>query len=285
MQQTIKGLFSFAQLQEHNMSMQYYFKERTIWITGASSGIGEELAYQTSAMGAHLIISARRENELERVKAACKAAASVMIVPMDLSDEQSVRKAASTVLSQVKNVDVLFNNGGISQRALTMETSQEVVRKMFEVNFFSNVLLSQLVAKRMIENKTGHIVVTSSLMGKWGFYLRSTYAATKHALHGFYDSMRMEIEKDNVFITILTPGFINTNVSRNALNEKGETTGEMDNNQAQGMSAEECVRVVLKGVAEKKFEVAAGGRELMGLKLKRFFPMMFEKVLRKRSAK
>lgn len=266
------------------MNTEHYFKGKTVWITGASSGIGEELAYQTAAMGARLIISARRENELERVKAACKGALDVMIVPIDLADEQSVRNAASTVQAKVKNVDVLFNNGGISQRALTMETSQEVVRKMFEVNFFSNVLLSQLVAQRMIENKTGHIVVTSSLMGKWGFYLRSTYAATKHALHGFYDSMRMEIEKDNVYITLLTPGFINTNVSKNALNEKGQSTGEMDNNQAQGMSAEECVRIVLEGVAAQKFEVAAGGKELMGLKLKRFLPMMFEKVLRKRSA-
>lgn len=264
--------------------MQSYYQDKTIWITGASSGIGEEIAYQTAAMGARLIISARRESELKRVKANCKGAKDVMVVLLDLADEQSVRQAASTVFSQVKNVDLLFNNGGISQRATTLETSQEVVRKMFEVNFFSNVLLAQLVAERMIENKTGHIVVTSSLMGKWGFYLRSTYAATKHALHGFYDSMRMEIEKDNVFITLLTPGFINTNVSKNALNEKGETTGEMDNNQAQGISAEQCARIILKGVAAKKFEVAAGGKELMGLKIRRYFPQMFEKILRKRSA-
>ncbi len=265
--------------------MQEYYKDKTIWITGASSGIGEELAYQTAAVGGSLILSARRENELERVKAKCAGAKNVMIVPMDLSDEQSVRDAAKTVLSKVQSVDILFNNGGISQRALTMDTSQEVVRGMFEVNFFSNVLLAQLVAQRMIEQKSGHIVVTSSLMGKWGFYLRSTYAATKHALHGFYDSMRMEIEKDNVFITLLTPGFINTNVSKNALNENGQTTGEMDENQSQGMSAEDCARIILKGVAAKKFEVAVGGKELMGLKLKRFFPIMFEKVLRRRSAK
>lgn len=264
--------------------MQSYYQGKTIWITGASSGIGEEIAYQTSAMGARLIISARRESELARVKINCTGAKDVMIVPLDLADEQSVRSACATVFSKVKNVDILFNNGGISQRATTMETSQDVVRKIFEVNFFSNVLLAQLVAERMIENKAGHIVVTSSLMGKWGFYLRSTYAATKHALHGFYDSMRMEIEKDNVFITLLTPGFVNTNVSKNALNEKGISTGEMDNNQAQGMSAEECVRIILKGVAAKKFEVAAGGKELMGLKLRRFFPMLFEKILRKRSA-
>lgn len=264
--------------------MSSYYSGKTIWITGASSGIGEELAYQTAAQGARLILSARREQELQRVANACKGAADVMIVPMDLVNEQSVRDAAALVLSKVKNVDILFNNGGISQRALTLETSMDVVRKMFEVNFFSNVLLAQLVAKRMIENKSGHIVVTSSLMGKWGFYLRSTYAATKHALHGFYDSMRMENEQHGLYITLLTPGFINTNVSKNALNESGVSTGEMDNNQAQGMSAKECVRICLQGIAAKKFEVAAGGKELMGLKLKRFFPMMFEKILRKRSA-
>lgn len=267
------------------MNTAEYFKGKTIWITGASSGIGEEIAYQTAFFQTHLILSARRERELERVKASCQGALSVTIVPMDLADEASVRGAAENVLSKFNSVDMLFNNGGVSQRALAMETSQEVVRRMMEINFFSNILLSQLVAKRMVENKIGHIVVTSSLMGKWGFYLRSSYAAAKHALHGYYDSMRMEVEKDGLFISLLTPGFINTDVSKNALNEAGEKTGEMDNNQAQGMSVQKCVRIVLNGVACQKFEIAAGGKELLGLKLKRFFPKMFEKILRNQSAK
>ncbi len=264
--------------------MENYYHGKTVWITGASSGIGEELAYQTAAMGARLILSARRISELERVKAACTQPNQVLIVPMDLGNEQSVRDAVTTVFNQVPTVDLLFNNGGISQRATAVDTPLSVVRTMFEVNFFGNILLSQLVVAQMRKHGSGHIVVTSSLMGKWGFYLRSSYAATKHALHGYYDSMRMEIEKENIYITLLTPGFVNTQVSLNALNEKGESTGEMDNNQAQGISATACVQTILRGVAQRKKEIAAGGRELLGLKIKRFFPGLFEKILRKRSA-
>ena len=181
--------------------MNSYFSGKKIWITGASSGIGEQLTYQLAASGAQLIISARKTADLEKVKQHCLHPAFVTIVPMDLADENSVKEAAQKVFSLHQSVDVLFNNGGISQRAFALDTSMEVVRKIFEVNFFGNVLLAKLVAEQMLAQKSGHIVVMSSLLGKWGFHMRSSYAATKHALHGFYDSMRMETEKDGLHIS------------------------------------------------------------------------------------
>jgi dehydrogenase/reductase SDR family protein 7B len=266
-------------------ALKSYFNGKTIWITGASSGIGEALTYALSEMGVNLILSARRLSELERVKSACANPERVDIIPVDLSSHDSVRKAINLCFNRHSRIDILFNNGGISQRAEALHTDLEIVRRVMEVDFFSNVSLSQAVALRMKEQGGGHIVVTSSLMGKWGFYLRSAYAAAKHALHGYYDSMRMEVEPFNIRITLLTPGFIASEISKHALNDKGESTGEMDNNQATGMSTQQCAIEILKGVAARKTEFGIGGKELLGLKLRRFVPALFEKILRKQSAR
>lgn len=266
-------------------TLKSYYNGKTIWITGASSGIGEALAYNLSGMGANLILSSRRTEELERVKANCSHPDLIDVIPLDLSSSQSVEKALLECLARHKRIDMLFNNGGISQRAEAISTNIEIVRRVMEIDFFSNVALSQGIALHMKEHGGGHIVITSSLMGKWGFYLRSAYAAAKHALHGYYDSMRMEVEQHNIRITLLTPGFIASEISKHALNDKGESTGEMDNNQATGMTTSRCAQEILKGVAAGKTEFGIGGKELLGLKLRRFFPALFEKILRKQSAR
>lgn len=258
-----------------------YYSKKKIWITGASSGIGEQLALQLSAYDSILILSARRKDELERVRAMCKNPDSVFVVPLDLSVESSVREAFEVVKSTIGDVDILFNNGGISQRSTVLQTPLELERKMFEINFFSNVLLSKLVAASMATKKSGHLVITSSLLGKWGFPLRSSYSASKHALHGYYESMRMELEKEGIFITLVTPGFVATEISLNSFNEKGDRTNEMDNNQATGLSAADCATKILQGVSAQKNEFAVGGKEVKGILVKRLFPSLFEKLLRK----
>jgi dehydrogenase/reductase SDR family protein 7B len=265
--------------------LKNYYNGKTIWITGASSGIGEALALALSREGAKLILSARRTSELDRVKASCAHPELVDIIAMDLSSEESVNEAIQICLSNHSRIDMLFNNGGISQRAEALSTDMEIVRRVLEIDFFSNVRLSQAIALHMKEQGGGHIIITSSLMGKWGFYLRSAYAAAKHALHGYYDSMRMEVEQFNIKITLLTPGFIASEISKHALNDQGEATGAMDNNQASGMSTAQCAREILKGVAAGKSEFGIGGKELLGLKLRRFVPALFEKILRKQSAR
>ena len=262
-----------------------YYSGKTIWVTGASSGMGEQLAYQLSTMDARLILSSRKKEDLERVMNNCAHPEKVSIITLDQAEENSVRNAASEAFEKNAHIDILFNNGGISQRSNAMETSMDITRKIMEVDFFANVLLSKLVAEKMLLRKSGHIVVTSSLAGKWGFYLRSSYAAAKHALHGYYDSLRMETEKDGLQITLVVPGLIATEISRNALDKNGKQTNEMDPNQANGLSAEETARRILKGVAAGKTEFGVGGSEMLGLKVKRFFPKMFERILRKRAAR
>ncbi len=263
--------------------IENFYKDQVIWITGASSGIGEALALELAAKGATLVLSARREDELQRVNQLCGGKAT--IVKMDLGDEKSIREAASTVFNLHPQIDFLFNNGGISQRSLCLETDISVDRRIMEVNFFGNILLSKLVGARMLSAKKGHIVVTSSLLGKWGFYLRSGYAASKHALHGYYESLRMEVEKDGIYVTLVLPGFTNTEISKHALSSDGKPTNEMDHNQAGGLSPKQVAQSILEGVAKRKFEIAIGGREMKGLLVKRLFPALFEKLVRKQSAK
>lgn len=260
-----------------------FYTGKIAWITGASSGIGEQLAIQLAKQGAELILSSRRADELERVQRAC-APAKCTIIPLDLGDEQSVRKAGEIALQQFARIDFLFNNGGISQRSLTLETELSVDRKIFEVNFFGNILLSKIVGQRMVAQKSGHIIVTSSLVGKWGFYLRSAYSASKHALHGFYESMRMEVEKEGVYVTLVLPGFTQTQISQNALQKDGQQTQQQDANQQQGLSSAHVAEKILLGVQKRKFEISIGGTEAFGLYVKRFFPSLFEKLVRKKSA-
>ncbi len=261
-----------------------YYNGKTIWITGASSGIGEELAYLLTSAGGTLILSARREDELERVKKNCNSS-NVFIYPLDLGNEDSLRTTAESVLATFPAIDILFNNGGISQRGEAVETALEVDRRIFEVNFFGNILLSKMVGRQMVANKKGQIVITSSLVGKWGFYLRSSYSGSKHALHGYYESMRMEVEKSGVAISLVLPGFTQTNISKHALKGDGTASNELDSNQSSGLSPAFVAQKILNGVAKKKYEISVGRTEALGLIVRRYFPALFHRLVRKWSAR
>jgi dehydrogenase/reductase SDR family protein 7B len=265
-------------------STQRYFNDKVVWITGASSGIGRALCLALRSSGAWLIVSARQRQALDEIRAAY-GENKVHVVVLDQASPESVKQASAQALAWKGRVDVLFNNGGISQRSEAVDTDESVVRRIMEVNFFANIQLTAAVLPGMIERGSGHVVVTSSLMGKWGFYLRSAYGASKHALHGYYDSLRMEVESQGIQVTILTPGFIATDISRNALSGDGKPTGEMDQNQAGGMPVELCADKILQGVARGATELPIGGKELNGLWVKRFFPKLFERILRRQQAR
>ncbi|MFA9220479.1 MAG: SDR family oxidoreductase [Sediminibacterium sp.] len=260
------------------------FQNKVIWITGASSGIGEAVAKAFNADGATVLISSRREEELERVRLSCPYSEKVYIFPLDLTQSSSIQLVTDEVRSKFE-IDILFNNGGISQRSLTSETSIENDRKIFEVNYFGHVQMTKAILPQMLKRKSGHIVTTSSLTGKWGFYLRSAYAASKHALHGFFDSLRMEVEDSGIRVTLITPGFIATEISKHAIDKLGNPSGEMDNNQAKGISSEECARQILAGIVAGKDEFGVGGKELRGLFLHRYFPKLFKKILKRTAAR
>lgn len=260
------------------------FQNKVVWITGASSGIGEAVAKAFNASGATVLVSSRRREELERVKATCTFPEKVHVFPLDLTQAASIETVSNEVLSKFE-IDLLFNNGGISQRSLTAETSIDNDRKIFEVNYFGHVQMTKAVLPQMLKRKTGHIVTISSLTGKWGFYLRSAYSASKHALHGFFDSLRMEVEDDGLKVTLITPGFIATEISKHALDKSGNPSGVMDNNQTLGISSEECANQILAGIAAGKREFGVGGKELRALFLHRYFPNVFRKILKRQAAR
>lgn len=261
------------------------FQGKTIWVTGASSGIGKAFVKEVDAkFDVQFILSSRKENELISLKNELKNPEKHLVVPMDLAQPESIEKAVKVVTESHVAIDFLFNNGGVSQRANALDTAIDVDRKMFEVNYFGNIYLTKLVAPMMIKKGGGHIIVTSSIAGKFGFFLRSAYSASKHALHGFYEALRLEVERDNILVTILCPGKINTPISQSALKGDGTAHNVMDHNQATGMPAEVCARQIIRAVQKNKKEVLIGNKELMAVRLKRILPQnLFWNLLKKQS--
>ncbi|CAN5774036.1 SDR family NAD(P)-dependent oxidoreductase [soil metagenome] len=260
------------------------FKDKIVWITGASSGIGEALAKAFAAEDAKLVLSARRKEELERVKKECKLSDSdCLILPLDLSDTSSIDLMTQLVLAKFSRIDVLVNNGGISQRSLAKDTPIEIDRKIMEVNFFGQVAVTKSVLPVMLRQKQGQIIVMSSIAGKFGFWFRTAYSSSKHALHGFFEALRLETESEGIKILIAVPGKIQSDISIHALKEDGSKNNVMDKSQLEGMPAEECAAIILEAVKNNKEEILIGGREIKAVWLKRHFPNWFGRVIRRQT--
>ena len=257
------------------------YKNKIAWVTGASSGIGEGLVQELAAGGAKIILSARREPELIRVqKEAGLTNENSLILPMDMNETSSFAEKTNIVINRFGQIDFLFHNAGISQRGLVKDTSIEVDKKVMAVNFIGAVALTKVVLPFMLNRKEGHFIVISSLVGKFGTPVRSAYAASKHALHGFFESLRAEIWKENVQVTIVCPGYIQTNISVNAVDKDGNAYGKMDTNQAKGMNTRVCAGKILNAVRTGKREVLIGGKETIAVYLKRFFPSLLWRIVR-----
>ena len=177
---------------------------KVIWITGASSGIGEALVDECAKKNALIVLSARREGELFRVsKAAGLTSSNSLIIPFDLSDTSQAKAYAQQIITKFGRIDILINNGGQSQRSSVIETSAETERQLMEINYFSAVNLSKAALPVMLKYGSGKIVVVSSIAGKFGFFLRSSYSAAKHALHGYFESLRLENEKKGISVLMV----------------------------------------------------------------------------------
>ena len=255
------------------------FQNKTIWITGASSGIGEALAYEFSKEGAKLILSSRNQAELERVAKGCNGQV-VFIRTLDLGRHEELPRIVVDVLDKVGRVDILINNAGISQRSLIKDTLFEVDKKLIDIDLLGTIALSKAILPHFIKNQSGHFVVVSSLMGKFAAPLRSSYAAAKHGLHGFFDALRAEMYKDNIKVTMVCPGYVRTNISRNALTADGRKQGTMDDATDKGMTPQALARKIIRAIGKEKEEVCYGGREVLAVYLKRFFPGLLNRIVR-----
>lgn len=260
------------------------FQDKVVWITGASSGIGKALALELSKQGALLIISARKEQVLNEVKDACAHPERVKVLPLDLENYSDFDKKAKEAIGWSGRIDILVNNGGISQRALAKDTDISVDKRIMDINYTGTVALTKAILPHFIERQQGQVVVTTSIVGKIGTPLRSTYAASKHALHGFFDSLRAEVYNDNIDVTLICPGYVTTNVSMNALTGDGSAQQSMDKATANGINPDRFAKLMAKAIAKKKQEAyIAGAKEKLGVYVKRWIPKLFSLMVRKLS--
>ncbi len=267
-------------MQEISSKVLNHYQTKIYWITGASSGIGEALAYQLARRGNKLILSGRNIKALEQVKVNCGNAA-VQILPFDMEEIGEFAKIAATAWGYFGRIDVLVNNAGFSQRSLAIDTPEALENRIFRVNYFAPVALSKALIPYFVQQGRGHIAVVSSIAGKFGFPLRSSYAASKHALHGYFEALRLELSQVPVYITLICPGRVKTNISLNAVLADGSKHGVMDDGQRKGISAASCASVIVRAIEKKKYEVLAGGAELIPVYLKRFVPSLFYFLIKK----
>ena len=285
-------------------SRQQSLEGKTVWITGASSGIGEALAYACYAAGAHVILSARRTSELERVRDHCLKTLEhrsdsdysivqkpPLIVPLDLSKPGEMESAFSAVCEglgqDAAGVDVLVHNGGVSTRALAQDMPWEIDESVLKVNYLGPVALTKAVLPDMLARQKGHIVVISSVQGIIGLPGRTAYSASKHALHGFFDGLRAEVAARGVSVSLLCPGYVRTSLSLNAVDASGGKYGQMDETTAKGMPPEKFAAQALEAIARRDAQIviADDTSAFVGVYLKWLCPHVLEWVMRKRAKK
>jgi len=261
------------------MKKHKLFNGKVAWITGASSGIGEALVYLFVSEGAKVIASSNEAAALERVKSRCAERASMVIcVPFDLSDTGSIGKIVEQQINTVEKIDYLINIGGISQRARIEETPLWLDRKIFEINYFGTIAFTKAILPYMIRRKSGHILATSSITGRFGFPLRSAYSASKQAIHGFIETLYLENKSNNVRASVIIPGRVRTRISFHALDNKGNEHGKMDEGQAKGISPERAAKTIVRGIVKNKREILVGKGELSLLYIRRICPWLFFKI-------
>ncbi|MRH99751.1 SDR family oxidoreductase [Kriegella sp. EG-1] len=258
---------------------------KTIWITGASSGIGEALTYSLDQKNCKLILSSRRLNELQRVKNNCVNKKNISILALDIAAIDMAKSKVDEAFAKFDKIDILINNAGISQRSLIIDTDIAVDKKLMDVNYLGTIALTKAILPYFIKQGSGHYVTVTSLMGKFGSPYRSGYCGAKHALHGFFDVLRMEHEKDGIAVTLICPGFVNTNVAKNALTGNGNMQNQNDTATENGISTELCAKKIIKAMEHQKFEAYIGRKEKLAVYVKRFFPKLLHRVVLKSKVK
>lgn len=258
--------------------LKSFFKDKVVWLTGASSGIGEALAYELDRYGAKVILSARRKDMLYQVKLRCQNPDHIAVLPLDLEDLDRLPDKAQAALKTWGNLDIVIHNGGIGQRAYAQNTPLEIDQHIMTVNYFGAVALTKALLPHLLAQRHGHLVVISSLVGKFGTPYRSAYAASKHALHGFFDSLRAEVAAENIQVTLACPGSIQTDITSKAFNP---TRRKFARQAPWSLSAAECARQILSATCRQQEEVLVGRLDTLAVPLKRLAPGLFSKLIQR----
>lgn len=258
--------------------MDFWIRKR-VWIIGASSGIGEGLVKVLAEMGARLVISARNESKLLELKSAFSFA-EIEILTIDVENHASLSEKTQEAWQIFNSLDYVFLNAGMSVRDLVQDCRLDVERKIMDINFWGPVTITKELLKKKNPENNLHLVLTSSLSGKYGVPKLAAYAASKHAIQGYFDSLRAETFGSGLFIHIVIPGFIRTNITIDGLRGDGSKSGKMQNALAEGMDPEVCARGILRGLERGKEEFIVGGSERFTVAFNRFFPGLMKKLIR-----
>ncbi|XP_054851599.1 dehydrogenase/reductase SDR family member 7B isoform X1 [Eublepharis macularius] len=286
------GVYSLFWLLQR-MRARAYLKDVVVVITGATSGLGKECAKAFHAAGSKLVLCGRNGERLQDLLRELSATAGHSknphkhhTVTFDLSDTKAIVSAAQEILKHTGHVDILINNAGISYRGTIADTVVEVDRKVMETNYFGPVTLTKALLPSMIKRRQGHIVAISSVQGKIAIPFRSAYAASKHATQAFFDCLRAEVEQYGLDVTVVSPGYIQTNLSLNAITGDGSQYGMMDKTTSQGQGAAEVAQEVLSAVGKRKKEVlVAGLTPSLAVYLRTLFPKLFFTFMAARARK
>ncbi|MCD8352467.1 MAG: SDR family oxidoreductase [Planctomycetaceae bacterium] len=258
-------------------------KNKNVWITGASSGIGQALAVEMARLGAKVLLSARRLERLNQTAERCRTfGGTVAVLPLDLANTESLRAVADEAAARLGPIDILLNIGGVGMRGLALDTDLAVAKRIMDVDFWGAVELTRAVAPGMIARGGGQIVALSGVLGKFGAPRRSFYSASKHAMHGWFESLREETLGTGLEITLLVPGWVRTEISEQALEADGKHHGSMDAGQENGITSEECAKRCVPAIVAGRAEQLVGGIECGGVYLNRFWPGLFKRFLRRR---
>jgi short-subunit dehydrogenase len=263
--------------------MDTYFRDKVIWLTGASSGIGEALVYALARYKPKMVLSSRKEEELQRVATQSGLPTShLLILPLDLADESAMPALTQQVVLHFGHIDILINNAGISQRGTVLETELKVEKRLMDVNFLGTISLTKAVLPHMVQAGTGQVITVASVAGIVSTPKRSSYAAAKAALIAYMDSLRAEMHPHGIHIGVINPGYVRTNISLNALTGDGSPQGKMDTNIDQGLSPERTAMKMIQAIRRRKDQTfIAGTREMLAVHLKKFAPALLRVMIRK----
>lgn len=267
-------------------------QDKVVLITGASSGLGEALSHAFYNAGCKVILAARRMEELERVKGALLSSSQSVVChhpvvfSIDISDLKALPKKAQELIAIHGKIDILVNNSGISSRSDVASTLLDVDLKVMVVNYFGHVALTKGILQSMIDQKSGHIVAISSIQGKFAIPYRSSYSASKHAMLAFFDALRAEVHDKNIHVTVVSPGYIRTNLSCNALHGDGSKHNVLDQTTAEGILPQEAAEKIITAVVRGQKElVLASCTAKIAMYLRLLCPNLYFYLMEKRAAR
>lgn len=254
---------------------------KTVWITGASSGIGEASAKLFNAEGAYTILSSRNLEALRRVQSELKHPDKALLLPIDLERYELAEEWVSLAIKWRGSVDILLSNAGLGQFSRSLETSNAIERRIFDINYHGNVALSKALLPYFVEANKGQIIVIGSIAGKFGQAKLATYSASKAAVILYYESLRQELKDTEIKIQVVSPGFIQTSVTLNSLDKNGQPLNKNSQAQENGMPANVFAKKLMKAMQSNRFHIYIGGKELFAVPFHALLPKLFYSILNK----